>query len=271
MNDSITIKEEVRRKYDEIAVNNQKAGCCGPSCCGASDITMIGDEYDGVEGYFADADLGLGCGMPTELADISEGDTVLDLGSGAGLDVFVARTIVGDAGRVVGIDMTESMISKARENATKLGYTNVEFRHGDIENMPVETNSIEVVISNCVLNLVPDKKAAFAEMYRVIRPGGHFCVSDIVIRGNLPDSVRRSAELYAGCVGGAIAAEQYLTLISGAGFSNVEVVKEKAIDVPDEALLEVASEEEVRAFRQSGGAIVSVTVKGRKMLDTRPA
>ena len=264
MNDAITIKEEVRRKYDEIAVKGQKAGCCGPSCCGASDVTMIGDEYDGVEGYVADADLGLGCGLPTELAEISEGDTVLDLGSGAGLDVFVARSIVGETGRVLGVDMTESMILKARENARQLGYTNVEFRHGDIEELPVETNSIDVVISNCVLNLVPDKSAAFSEMYRVIRPGGHFCVSDIVIHGDLPDSVRRSAELYAGCVGGAIAAGEYLALISAAGFSDVEVVKEKTIDVPDEALREVASEEEIRAFRRSGGAIVSVTVRGRK-------
>ncbi|MEX0746795.1 MAG: arsenite methyltransferase [Rhodothermales bacterium] len=266
MNDQATIKEEVRRKYGEIAVQGHRAGCCGPSnvtCCGA-DVTMIGDEYEGVEGYVAEADLGLGCGMPTELADISEGDTVLDLGSGAGLDVFVARKLVGESGRVIGVDMTDSMVAKARENARTLNYENVDFYLGDIESLPLESSSVDVVISNCVLNLVPDKAAAFSEMFRVIRPGGHFCVSDIVIRGELPESVRRSAELYAGCVGGAIKEEEYLSQIVAAGFQDVDVAKEKTIDVPDETLLEVATEEEVRAFRQSGGAIVSVTVKGRK-------
>lgn len=257
-----TIKDAVRSKYDEIARKGEKAGCaCG---CGPDAITMIGDEYDGVTGYVADADLGLGCGMPTELAGIEPGQTVLDLGSGAGLDAFVARTIVGDTGRVIGVDMTESMITRARENAAKMGYGNVVFKLGDIEDLPVASDSVDVVISNCVLNLVPDKAAAFAEMYRVLKPGAHFCVSDIVVRGDLPQSVRASVELYAGCVAGALKQDEYLALIRDAGFSAVEVAKEKVIDVPDAVVERDASTADLSVFRRNGGAIVSVTVKGVK-------
>lgn len=257
-----TIKDAVRTKYDEIARKGEKAGCaCG---CGPDSITMIGDEYEGVTGYVADADLGLGCGMPTELADIEPGQTVLDLGSGAGLDAFVARTIVGDAGRVIGVDMTESMVAKARENAAKMGYDNVLFELGDIENLPVASGSVDVVISNCVLNLVPEKSRAFAEMYRVLKPGAHFCVSDIVVHGDLPESVRKSVELYAGCVAGALKRDEYLALIQAAGFSDVEVAKEKVIDVPDEVVERDASTSDLSAFKRNGGAIVSVTVVGVK-------
>lgn len=262
MSDAIAVKENVRRKYDEIARRGEKAGCaCG---CGPESITMIGDEYSGVEGYVPDADLGLGCGMPTELAGIDEGDTVLDLGSGAGLDAFVARSIVGDTGRVIGVDMTESMIARARENAAKLGYDNVTFELGEIEALPVESDSVDVVISNCVLNLVPQKEHAFAEMYRVLKPGAHFCVSDIVVTGDLPESVRASAELYAGCVAGALKRDEYLALISEAGFTGVEVAAEKVIEVPDEVLEQEASMADLAEFRRNGGAIVSVTVRGVK-------
>lgn len=257
-----TIKDTVRTKYDEIARRGEKAGCtCG---CGPDSISMIGDEYSGVEGYVPEADLGLGCGLPTELAGIEAGHTVLDLGSGAGLDAFVARSIVGHTGRVIGVDMTDSMVAKARENAAKMGYENVVFELGDIEAMPVESNSVDVVISNCVLNLVPDKEKAFAETYRVLKPGAHFCVSDVVTRGRLPESVRQSAELYAGCVGGAMELDEYLGLIRGAGFLDVEVVREKKIDVPEEIIEREASLTDVHAFRDGGGAIVSVTVRGRK-------
>ena len=262
MNDNTLVKENVRRKYDEIARRGEKAACaCG---CGPDSIVMIGDEYDGVTGYVADADLGLGCGMPTELADIEPGQTVLDLGSGAGLDAFVARTIVGDAGKVIGVDMTESMIARARENAAKMGYDNVVFEHGDIENLPVESDSVDVVISNCVLNLVPDKSRAFAEMYRVLKPGAHFCVSDIVVHGDLPASVRTSVELYAGCVAGALKQDEYLALINAAGFTEVEVAKEKVIDVPDDVVARDASSADFSTFTRNGGAILSVTVKGVK-------
>lgn len=261
MNDQMTIKEGVRRKYDEIAERGEKAGCgCGCS----SEVNMIGDAYEGVAGYVADADLGLGCGLPTDLAGLREGDVVLDLGSGAGLDVFVARSVVGETGRVFGVDMSDSMLARARTNAEKLGFHNVEFLKGEIEDLPVESGGVDVVISNCVLNLVPDKDRAFAEMYRVIRPGGHFTVSDIVVRGRLPESIQRSAELYAGCVAGAIPQEEYLGKIQAAGFEGVEVLREREIDVPDEALLEAASPEELAAFRTDGGAIVSVTVRGVK-------
>lgn len=257
-----TIKETVRSKYDKIARKGEKAGCaCG---CGGESISMIGDEYEGIAGYVADADLGLGCGLPTELADIQPGDTVLDLGSGAGLDAFVARNIVGNTGRVIGVDMTESMIAKARENAGKLGFDNVEFKLGDIESMPVTSNSIDVVISNCVLNLVPDKAAAFAEMYRVLKPDAHFCVSDIVTTGELPESVRQSAELYAGCVAGALQVDEYLGLIRGAGFIEVEIVRETKIDVPASVLEAEASTADVLSFQSQGGGIVSVTVRGKK-------
>jgi SAM-dependent methyltransferase len=242
----------------------EETSASGDGCCsGELEVTMIGDDYDGVEGYVADADLQLGCGVPTDLAGIEQGDAVLDLGSGAGLDVFTARHIAGPDGRIVGVDMTPEMIRKARANATTLGFENVTFVEGDIESLPLDDHQFDVVISNCVLNLVPDKATAFAEMLRVLRPGGHFCVSDIVVRGVLPDAVRRSAEMYAGCVGGAIEEDEYLAMLRDAGFEHVEILRRKTIEVPDEALLKRASADEVQAFRD-GGAIESITVRGER-------
>jgi len=285
-----SIKASVREKYAAIARSkdaskdaskyaskdaSKDAGasaqgdgsCCGGSSSGSSseelEVTMIGDDYDGVEGYVADADMQLGCGVPTDLAEIQDGDAVLDLGSGAGLDAFTARHITGPNGRVVGVDMTPEMVTKARENATSLGFDNVSFAEGDIEDLPLDPAQFDVVISNCVLNLVPDKATAFAEMYRVLKPGAHFCVSDIVVRGTLPDAVRRSAEMYAGCVGGAIEEDEYIDRLRDAGFRNVEVARRKTVDVPDEALLKRALEEEVAAFRDDG-AIESITVRGER-------
>ncbi|WP_457652134.1 arsenite methyltransferase [Rhodocaloribacter sp.] len=255
------IKAMVREKYAAIAsAEEEGCGCgCGEAPLG-EDLTMIGDEYDGVAGYVADADLRLGCGLPTELAELREGHTVLDLGSGAGVDAFVARAVVGETGRVLGVDMTPEMVRKARANAEKLGYDNVHFHEGDIEALPLEDETVDVVVSNCVLNLVPDKRRAFAEMYRVIRPGGHFCVSDVVVRGEMPEAVRRSAELYAGCVAGAAAEETYLAWLREAGFEEVRVVAEKVIPTPETAL---------RLIDESGeegslGTLVSVTVFGKK-------
>lgn len=257
-----SIKASVRDKYAAIARSKSDVSCC--SSCGEDlEVSMIGDDYDGVDGYVAEADLQLGCGVPTDLADIHPGDAVLDLGAGAGLDAFTARHITGSEGRVVGVDMTPEMVQKAQANAASLGFENVTFVEGDIEALPLEDAQFDVVISNCVLNLVPDKPTAFAEMWRVLRPGGHFCVSDIVVRGTLPDEVRRSAEMYAGCVGGAIEEGEYLDLLGAAGFEDVAVARRKTIDVPDAALLEHASETDVRAFRD-GGAIESVTVRGRR-------
>lgn len=220
----------VQDKYASVA-RGEALSCCGPTGC-SEEINMIGDAYAGVEGYVAEADLGLGCGLPVEHAGLAPGQTVLDLGAGAGLDAFVARKIVGDGGRVLGVDFTPEMVAKARANAAKLGYDNVAFEHGDIEALPFADSSVDVVISNCVLNLVPDKARAFAEIARVLRPGGHFCVSDVVARGELPAAVRASAELYAGCVAGALDEAKYLGLLRAAGFENVEVVKARPIALP---------------------------------------
>jgi len=202
--------------------------------------------------------------MPTEFAQIKEGDTVLDLGSGAGNDCFVARKIVGDKGKVIGIDMTEAMLVKAKENAKKLGFSNVEFIFGDIENMPIDENSIDVIVSNCVLNLVPDKKKAFKETYRVLKPKGHFSVSDVVLKGNLPESLKDKAEMYAGCVSGAIQKEKYLDLIKQTGFDKIKVQKEKTIQLPNEILMQYLTIEEMEDYKNGKFGIFSITVFGNK-------
>jgi ubiquinone/menaquinone biosynthesis C-methylase UbiE len=222
------------------------------------------DEYDNHKGYVPEADLKLGCGMPTEYAGIKEGDTVVDLGSGAGNDVFVARALVGEKGNVIGIDFTPEMIAKAERNKTKLGYKNVEFRLGEIESIPLKENTANVVVSNCVLNLVPNKEKAFKEMFRIIKSGGHFCVSDIVIRGNLPDELKKSAEMYAGCVAGAIQQEDYINLLKEVGFVNIEIKKTKTINLPDEVLAQYLSPDKIQELRNSKVGIFSITVVGYK-------
>jgi arsenite methyltransferase len=258
------IKAVVRARYGAIAEGSAQ-GCCSPStCCGDAGLDMIGDAYADLEGYLADADLGLGCGVPTRHAGIRAGDVVLDLGSGAGIDAFVARRSVGETGQVIGVDMTDAMIGRARANAAKLGYGNVEFRLGEIEHLPVQDDTVDVVISNCVLNLVPDKAKAFAETFRVLRPGGHFCVSDIVATRTLPEGIRRAAALYVGCVAGAVPEADYLAVIRDAGFDDVRIPERKAIALPDEALREHLSESELAAFRESGVGLLSVTVVGAK-------
>lgn len=262
------IKKSVRQKYAEIAAGSLD-GCCGPSssCCGDSDginFTMIGDEYKDVEGYLADADLGLGCGLPTEYAGIKKGDTVVDLGSGAGNDVFIARSIVGEQGKVIGIDMTEEMIEKANSNNKKLGYSNVEFKLGDIEEMPIESNIADVVVSNCVLNLVPDKVKAFSEIHRILKPGAHFCISDVVIQGELNEELKKSAELYAGCVAGALQQKDYLQIISDTGFSDIEIKKTKRIELPEDLLSLYLSEQGIKEYKENLKGIFSITVVGIK-------
>lgn len=257
------IKEQVREKYARVVTQGES--CCAPSCCGdggIEDLSMIGDAYDAIEGYVADADLGLGCGVPTEHAGLAEGQTVLDLGSGAGIDAFVARRIVGETGRVVGVDFTPEMVEKARRNAQALGYANVEFIEGEIEALPLGDATVDVVLSNCVLNLVPDKAQAFREVHRVLRPGGHFCISDVVARGVLPEAVRRSAELYAGCVAGAMEEAAYLALLRAAGFVDVEVVVARRVEVPAAALPAALTDRE-RADFEAGG-VWSVTVRGSR-------
>lgn len=263
------LKQVVKEKYGEIAKASKSSGCCGPACCGDSESKIVGytvmqDEYDNLEGYVADADLGLGCGLPTEHAGIKKGDTVVDLGSGAGNDVFVARAIVGDEGKVIGLDMTEEMIEKANFNKAKLGYQNVEFHLGDIEQIPFENNLADVVVSNCVLNLVPDKRKAFSEIYRVLKPGAHFCVSDIVIKGELPAGLKKSAEMYAGCVAGALQQDEYLGIIKETGFKNIEIKKTKVIELPDEVLRDYISDSEIEMFKKNNTGIFSITVVGYK-------
>ncbi len=260
MSEANELKQLVREKYGTIA---EQSGSCGCGCSSV-DYTVMAENYSELSGYVADADLGLGCGLPTEFAQMKAGDTVVDLGSGAGNDAFVARSIVGESGNVIGIDMTPEMIEKARNNAAKMNFDNVEFRLGDIEAMPVDDNSVDVVVSNCVMNLVPDKEKAFSETFRILKPGGHFSISDIVLEGELPENVRKSAEMYAGCVSGAQQMTNYLETIHNAGFTGVTVQKKKEINLPDELLLEFLSREEIEDARKSGTGVYSITVYADK-------
>ena len=257
------LKSIVKSKYTEIVQN--QSSCCEPSCCGDEKDNMdVSESYKHIEGYVEDADYSLGCGIPTEFISIEEGHTVLDLGSGAGNDAFVARRLVGEKGKVYGVDFTEAMVQKANENKTKLGYSNVDFVLGDIENMPIASDSIDIVLSNCVMNLVPNKEKAYQEVYRVMKQGGKFSISDIVLQGDLPDTIKEVAELYAGCVSGAIDQELYIKVIKDAGFTEIETPKVRAINLPDAELLKYISQEELNKFRSSGTGIFSITVTGVK-------
>ena len=263
-------KDMVRRKYAEIALNEKEvneASCCGSGCCSDEVYNIMTDDYNQLEGYKEDADLGLGCGLPTQFAKIKKGDFVVDLGSGAGNDCFVARHETGPEGKVVGIDFTPEMINKARENAENLGFNNVEFRQGDIERIPLTAGKADVVVSNCVLNLVPNKEQAFAEMYRVLKVGGHFSVSDIVLNGQLPEKIQNAAEMYAGCVSGALQKTDYLGFIEKAGFKNITVQKAKEIYIPDDILSGYLSPAEIDEFRKNDNQIESITVYGEKSND----
>jgi ubiquinone/menaquinone biosynthesis C-methylase UbiE len=261
------IKQTVKEKY--TAISNQSAeSCCGPSgCCSPEspvDYSIFSDDYSKLDGYSPDADLKLGCGLPTEYAKMKGGDTVVDLGSGAGNDAFIARQIVGESGKVIGIDMTEAMIQRATLNAIKLKYDNVDFVLGDIEEIPLANNIADVVVSNCVLNLVPDKEKAFAEIYRILKPGGHFSISDVVISGELPNQIKEDAEMYAGCVAGAIDENDYLKIVQKTEFENITVQKLKEIQLPDEMLLNYLSEEGLEQFRNSKVGIYSMTLYAEK-------
>ena len=269
MNNDFQTKQLVKDKYTAIAAQSKKindSSCCGATgCCDTRDLaTIMSDDYSSLVGYNPEADLGLGCGLPTEFAKINEGDTVIDLGSGAGNDIFIARKIVGEKGKLIGIDFTEAMIAKARANAEKLGLNNVEFRQGDIEDMPVTSNKADVIVSNCVLNLVPNKHKVFSEIFRVLKPGGHFSISDIVLEGRLSSKWKEIAELYAGCVSGAIQKNEYLDIIQEAGFKNIMVQKDKAITIPDEILSQYLSAEEIDEYKRSNTRITSITVYAEK-------
>jgi arsenite methyltransferase len=263
------IKEMVKQKYSEIALQDKEinaSSCCGSGSCSSEVYNIMSEEYNNLEGYNPDADLGLGCGLPTQFAKIKKGDVVIDLGSGAGNDCFIARAETGETGKVIGIDFTDAMINKARINAEKLGYHNVEFSQGDIEQMPVTANVADVIVSNCVLNLVPNKKKVFAEIYRVLKPGGHFSISDIVVTGELPEKIKSAAEMYAGCVAGAIDKEEYLDYIKQTGFENITLQKQKLIIIPDDILKNYLTEEEITNYKNQKSAIESITVYAEKPL-----
>ena len=261
------LKELVRQKYSEIALQEKsvnQASCCGAGSCSTEVYNIMSDDYTTLDGYSPDADLGLGCGLPTQFARIKPGDTVIDLGSGAGNDCFVARAETGPEGKVIGIDFTPEMINKARENAERLGFNNVEFRTGDIERIPVTANVADVVVSNCVLNLVPDKKQVFCEIFRVLKNGGHFSISDVVLSGELPEQLRKDAEMYAGCVAGAIQRDEYLEFITKTGFVNLQIQKEKPIVVPDDILSKYLDADQIASFRSGETGIFSITVYAEK-------
>jgi ubiquinone/menaquinone biosynthesis C-methylase UbiE len=267
------LKELVKQKYSEIALQEREknlASCCGSGCCSTEVYDIMSDDYSTLEGYNPDADLGLGCGLPTQFAQIKPGDTVIDLGSGAGNDCFVARSQTGETGKVIGIDFSETMLEKARVNAEKLKLNNVEFRYGDIEKIPVSANTADVLVSNCVLNLVPNKKNVIAEIFRVLKANGHFSISDIVLIGELPDTLQKAAEMYVGCVSGAIQKDEYLDLIKQAGFESITVQKEKKITIPADILTAYLSAEEIEEFKNSGTGIYSVTVFARKPSCCKP-
>lgn len=261
------LKSLVQQKYSEIALQDKEvnqASCCGAGGCSTEVYNIMSDDYSTLGGYNPDADLGLGCGLPTQFAKIKKGDTVVDLGSGAGNDCFIAREETGDTGRVIGIDFTPAMVDKARANAAKLGFSNVEFLQGDIEKMPLADNVADVIVSNCVLNLVPDKDAVFQEIFRTLKPGGHFSISDIVLVGDLPEALQKDAEMYAGCVSGAIQREKYLELIHQNGFNWVTVQKQKAIVIPDDILKNYLNDAELAQFKSGQTGIFSITVFAKK-------
>lgn len=267
MKTELELKNIVQLKYAEIANQSKEdnaASCCGAGGCSTKVYNIMTDDYTKVEGYNADADLGLGCGLPTEFAQIKTGDIVIDLGSGAGNDCFVARQAVGEEGKVIGIDFTDAMIMKARENAMKLQFSNVEFIKADIDDMPLKDNYADVVVSNCVLNLVPNKTKVVNEIYRVLKAGGHFSISDVVLIGTLPNEIKNAAEMYAGCVSGAIQKDDYISIIENAGFKNIKIQKEKVITLPEDILEKYLSTEQIDVYQNSNIGIYSITVFAEK-------
>ncbi len=267
MSNETDLKELVKQKYSEIALQDKEtnqSSCCGAGGCSTEVYNIMSDDYTNLEGYNPDADLGLGCGLPTQFAKIRPGNTVIDLGSGAGNDCFIARAETGETGKVIGIDFTPAMIDKARANAEKLGFNNVEFRQGDIEQMPVTANTADVIVSNCVLNLVPNKDGVFKEIFRVLKQGGHFSISDVVLVGALPDSLRKDAEMYAGCVAGAVQKNVYLELIEQNGFEHITIQKEKPIVIPDDILKNYLNEQQLTDYKKGTTGIFSITVFAQK-------
>lgn len=272
-----TIKEEIRDKYGTIARTG--GSCCGtPSSCGCSPAAVaskkVGYSDDEISAAPAGANMGLGCGNPVAIASLLNGETVLDLGSGGGFDAFLAAKKIGPTGRVIGVDMTPDMIGRARANAKAGGYTNVEFRLGEIEALPVEDNSVDVIISNCVINLAPDKGRVFAEALRVLKPGGRFMVSDTVMTRPLPAAIQKSVAAYMGCVSGALMKEEYVSMLRAAGFAKAEIVKDSAIDFASAIRdlgfkVDIPQEELAGIVATLDTSIASITVSAVKRTDGR--
>ena len=261
------VQDAVREKYGEIARSVGKAGCCGPTACGCGD-PITADLYSNSEtaGLPTDAvAASLGCGNPTALIDLHPGQTVLDLGSGGGIDVLLSAKRVGPTGKVYGLDMTGDMLSLARENQRKAGATNVEFLEGRIEAIPLPDQSVDVIISNCVINLSVDKDAVLREAFRVLKPNGRFAVSDVVIRGDVPAEVRRSMELWVGCVAGALRDDEYASKLKAAGFVDVELDPWRVYQVDDaRAFLADAGVDVDRVAPQVDGKVASAFIRARK-------
>lgn len=263
MRNAEELKTIVKEKYGDIAKKSgTSCGCCDTE--GEKDYSTLSLDYSTLKGYNPEADLQLGCGIPTLYAQIKQGDTVVDLGSGAGNDCFVARALVGETGRVIGLDFTESMVEKARQNAGKLGYSNIEFILGEIEHMPIPDDTADVVVSNCVMNLVPDKEKAFRETYRILRKGGHFSISDIVLHGELPEELKNDAVMYAGCLSGALQKEEYLDVVRKAGFKNLVIQVQKKMDLGEDIYLKYFSREDMEEFKKSNKGIFSITLYAEK-------
>jgi len=271
------IKKAVREGYAKIA--KKERSCCAPvgSCCGSADFVediskKVGYTDEELKSVPEGANLGLGCGNPIALASLRIGETVMDLGSGAGFDSFLAALRVGRTGRVIGVDMTPEMIDKARENAQKGGYVNVEFRLGEIENLPAADNSVDVVVSNCVINLSPDKERVFKEAYRVLRPGGRLMVSDIVLLKELPEFIKNSIDAYIGCLSGAVMKAEYIKTIQEAGFQDVEILDESYFPLEcmanDQTAKALINEENIplEELEELGTTVVSIKVTGKKTL-----
>ena len=269
--DSETDKKElVKQHYNDLAlVTNASASqcCCNcltPAASSGKVFTIMSEDYIQLKGYEPDADLGFGCGLPTKYARIQKGDTVIDLGSGAGNDCFIAREEAGETGYIIGIDFAPKMIAKARANVNKRGFTNVEFIEGDIENLPLKDKTADVVVSNCVLNLLPQKDKIFKEIYRVLKPEGHFCISDVVLHGVFPKEFTDNAAMYAGCIASAIQREDYLSEIEKANFSNIKIERTKTVIIPDEVLKEHLDEATIEKYKAGNVGIYSITVTGKR-------
>lgn len=259
------LKDTIQKKYANIAngSNTEYGAACCNSESGDNTYSNISEDYSPLKGYNKEADLGLGCGLPTEFAKIKEGDVVVDLGCGAGNDCFIARNETGEQGLVIGLDFVDEMLELAKANALKLGYNNVKFIKGDIENIPIESNLVDVVVSNCVLNLVPNKTKAYSEMHRILKTGAHFSISDIVTDGQIDPLMQKELEAYVGCDAGAINVTKYLKIVQDAGFEEISIQKKKALKFPKEILEKYLNESYICDVNTNMG-VYSITLYGVK-------